>query len=79
MKENTSIRNATNLKLGESSIIEGFDTEEFSAKFLEIGCLPKASIKLIRRGPAGKTVYLQVNGNAFAFREEEASHIILKY
>jgi Fe2+ transport system protein FeoA len=72
-------RNATDLKLGESSVIKAFENEEISSKFIEIGCLPKSPIRLIRRGPAGRTMYLRINGNAFALRKEEASQILLKF
>ena len=72
-------RNATHLKLGESSVILEFSNEEMSSKFLEIGCRPKSPIQLVRKGPGGKTMYYKVNGHAFALREEEATHIILKY
>jgi Fe2+ transport system protein FeoA len=34
---------------------------------------------LIRKDPAGKALYLKVNGHAYAFRKEEADHIILKF
>ena len=72
-------RKATDLKPGESSVISEFSNEEMSSKFLEIGCRPKSSIRLVRKGPGRKTLYFQINNHAFAFREEEASHIILKY
>lgn len=72
-------RRAIDLQIGESSVIERFESEAFSAKFLEIGCLPNSPIKLVRKGPSGQTMYLRVNGVAFALRKEEASQIILKY
>ncbi|UTW67470.1 ferrous iron transport protein A [bacterium SCSIO 12643] len=79
--KNTNInkRRATDLKIGESSVIDSFENEEFSSQFLEIGCLPNAPVELVRKGPAGQTLYLRVNGHAYAFRKEEASHIILKF
>lgn len=76
---NTYKRRATDLKLGESSVIERFESEAFSSQFLEIGCLPKSPIQLIRKDPSGQTMYLKINGQAFAFRKEEAAHIVLKY
>lgn len=75
----THKRKATSLKPGESSVILEFTNDLMSSKFLEIGCRPKSSIRLIRKGPGGKTLYFHVNGHAFALREEEASHIVLKY
>lgn len=72
-------RRATDLKLGESGVIDQFESEEFSAKFLEIGCLPNSPVKLVRKGPAGRTMYLRINGTAYALRKEEANQIILKY
>ena len=78
-KTTTQIRKATDLEIGESSVIASFDTAEISAKFMEIGCLPKSPIKLIRKGPAGKTMYLRISGIAFALRREEANQIILKF
>lgn len=78
-KTTSHIRKATDLKIGESSVIASFDTEEMSAKFMEIGCLPKSPIKLIRKDPAGKTMYLRISGVAFALRKEEANQIVLKF
>ena len=75
----TNKRRATDLKPGESSVISEFANPEISSQFLEIGCRPRSAIRLIRKGPGKKTLYFHVNGHAFAFREEEASHIILKY
>mgnify|MGYP000731214108 CR=1 FL=1 len=72
-------RKATDLKTGESSVILAFSNPEMSSQFLEIGCRPKSSIRLVRKGPGKKILYFHINGHAFAFREEEASHIILKY
>jgi Fe2+ transport system protein FeoA len=76
---NTHKRRATDLKVGESSVIDRFENEAFSSQFLEIGCLPNAPVQLIRKDPAGKALYLKVNGHAYAFRKEEADHIILKF
>lgn len=75
----TNKRRATSLSPGENSVILEFANEIMSSKFLEIGMRPKSSIQLIRKGPGGKTLYFVVNGHAFALREEEASHIVLKY
>lgn len=72
-------RKASSLKPGESSIISEFSNDLMSSKFLEIGCRPKSSIQLVRKGPGGQTLYFLINGHAFAFRKEEAAHIILKF
>ena len=80
MKEvNTYCRRATDLKLGESGVIDRFESDELSAKFLEIGCLPDSPIKLVRKGPAGRTMYMRINGTAYALRQDEANQVILKY
>ena len=76
---NTYSRRATDLKLGESGVIDQFESEAFSAKFLEIGCLPNSPIKLVRKGPANRTMYMRINGTAYALRYNEANQIILKY
>jgi Fe2+ transport system protein FeoA len=77
--KNIYLRRATDLKIGESSVIDQFESELFSAKFLEIGCLPNSPIKLVRKGPAGRTMYMRINGTAYAFRKNEANQIVLKY
>lgn len=76
---NTHKRRATDLKPKESGIILGFANPEMSSQFVEIGCRPQCSIEFVRKGPGGKTLYYLVNGHAYAFRFEEAAHIILKY
>lgn len=72
-------RNATHLKPGESSLISRFSNAQISSQFLELGCLPNASIELVRLGPMGSTYYMKINNQPYAFRKEEAAQILLKY
>lgn len=71
--------NAAELRIGQSSVIEGFASHAISGKFVEIGCVPNAAITLVRKGPGNGAFYFTINNHAFAFRKEEAAQIILKY
>lgn len=73
----TPDRIATGLSLGETNTIFSFTNEMMSAKFLEMGCCPSSSIRLVRKGIRGMTYYFMINGYAFAMRKEEAAQIIL--
>lgn len=71
--------NASQLAIGQNSVIKGFTSNAISGKFVEIGCIPNAPIKLVRKGPGKGAYYFQINNHAFAFRKEEAEQILLKY
>ncbi len=77
--KNPYIRTADKLEIGERNSIQGFTDEYMASVFIEKGCLPESDIRLIRKGPAGKALFVKINGTYFALRPEEAKTIILKF
>lgn len=63
---------------GETARIFGFNSSILSGKFLSMGILPGASIRLIRKLPLSGSYYVQVENSFFALRKQEAAAIIVQ-
>ena len=66
------------LKKGENAIIEDIVTDFIPLKLIEMGCLPRNSIKLLQLAPFNDPMYLDVNASRVAIRIETANYIIIK-
>jgi ferrous iron transport protein A len=71
-------KNLTNLKIGETAMIEGFTDAELSVKLLEMGCLPGCEITLASKAPFGDPICISVCGYQLTLRLGEASTIEIK-
>lgn len=71
-------KNLTNLKIGQSAIIDGFTDAELSVKLLEMGCLPGCEIILSAKAPFGDPICVNVCGYQLSLRLGEASTIVIK-
>jgi ferrous iron transport protein A len=63
------------LKIGDSAVIAGFDTDALPLKLIEMGCLPGNVVELLQIAPLGDPLYLDLNGSRLAIRIETARHI----
>ena len=66
------------LKPGQSGIIEDFDNQEIHLKLMEMGCLPGEKICLEQKAPLGDPVSVTVAGYRLSLRLNEADHILVK-
>ncbi len=63
------------LKPGQSAIIEGFDEEKVPLKILEMGLLPGNKVLVKRISPLGDPIHIRVVGFDLALRKEEAAFV----
>jgi ferrous iron transport protein A len=71
--------NLTELKRGESAILESIDLDEYEARrLMELGFLPGHRVTAAQAAPGGDPRVFQVDGSEVALRRETARHLILK-
>ncbi len=69
--------NLSQLKPGESGIIDSFTDLEMSVKLMEMGCLPGEVIEVERFAPLGDPIAVKVSGYQLCLRKSEAAVIKL--
>ncbi len=67
----------SDLRPGESGIIQEFSDLELSVKLLEMGCIPGETVLLERIAPFGDPIAIKVSGYQLSLRKEDASTVIL--
>lgn len=68
-----NIRKFTNLAINEVIKIQGFTKENDEIlRFQEMGLLPGTEVKIIRKGPMGWPLEINVRGYSLALRKEDA-------
>lgn len=68
-------RNIAQMKPGEIAIISDLLDDHLSAKLMEMGCLPGATVRFNFSAPLGDPVCISVSGYELSLRLEEASTI----
>lgn len=68
----------SNLHEGETGVIRAFTDDQMASKLLAMGMLPGKLLTLVRRMSLKGGIYLKVEDQTFALREEEAQNIILE-
>jgi ferrous iron transport protein A len=71
------LKKLSQLKIGESAIIDSFTDKIMALKLLEMGCTPGEVIKLDRIAPLGDPIAIFVSGYLLSLRKEEASTILV--
>ncbi len=69
------VKYLSELKKGQTGIIDSFTDYELSLKLLEMGCIPGELIELIRIAPFGDPIAISVSGYMLSMRKEEAATI----
>ena len=69
------VKYLSELKKGQTGIIDSFTDYELSLKLLEMGCIPGELIELIRIAPLGDPIAISVSGYMLSMRKEEAATI----
>lgn len=69
--------NLSNLKIGESGVVEDFSDPSLSLKLMEMGCIPGEKIKLHKYAPMGDPMMVEVSGYFLTLRKQEAETIII--
>jgi ferrous iron transport protein A len=71
------LKNLSQLKIGQSAIINSFTDKIMALKLLEMGCTPGEVIKLAHIAPLGDPIAISVSGYLLSLRKEEASTILI--
>lgn len=77
MKEVKELKNLSQLKLGQSAVIDSFTDKQMALKLLEMGCTPGEVVKLDRIAPLGDPIAISVSGYLLSLRKAEASTILI--
>ena len=71
------LKNLSQLKIGQSAIIDSFTDKNLALKSLEMGCTPGEIVKLDRVAPLGDPIAINVSGYVLSLRKAEASTVII--
>jgi ferrous iron transport protein A len=71
------LRNLSQLKIGETAIIDSFTDKIMALKLLEMGCTPGEVITLDRIAPLGDPIAISVSGYLLSLRKDEAATILV--
>ena len=77
MTDKKTLKKLSQLKIGQSAIIDSFTDKEMSLKLLEMGCTPGEMVTLDRIAPMGDPIAIQVSGYLLSLRKEEASTVLV--
>jgi ferrous iron transport protein A len=70
-------KNLSQLKLGESAIIDSFTDKHMALKLLEMGCTPGEVVQLDHIAPMGDPIAIRVSGYLLSLRKAEASTVLV--
>ncbi|MEQ8304363.1 MAG: FeoA family protein [Cyclobacteriaceae bacterium] len=68
-------RSIAQMAPGDTAIIAGFLSDDFSNKFLEMGFLPGVAVRLNFRAPMGDPICVSIAGYELTLRLDEAASI----
>jgi ferrous iron transport protein A len=71
------LKNLSQLKIGQSAVIDSFTDKAMALKLLEMGCTPGEIVHLDRIAPLGDPIAISVSGYLLSLRKEEASTILV--
>ncbi|MDX2197025.1 MAG: FeoA family protein [Cytophagales bacterium] len=66
------------MKVGQKSVITGFESEDAIIKFLEMGCLPGTEIEMYNVAPMGSPICIKIHDYYLGLRKSEAGQIKVK-
>lgn len=67
------------IKQGQSVIIESFTDELMKLKLLEMGCLPGETVVVDRFAPFGDPMAIIIADSIISIRIDEADNVLVKY
>ena len=77
-KTHYKLKKLSQLKIGQSAVIDSFTDKHMALKLLEMGCTPGETVKLDRVAPMGDPIAISVSGYLLSLRKDEASTILVK-
>lgn len=68
----------SDLKIGQSAVLEHFMDEYTAVRCMELGCLPGETIRLEQFAPPGDPLCISFNGTQLSMRLKDAGQIIVR-
>lgn len=72
------MKKLSELKSGDSGIIDSFTKDDISIKLMEMGCVPGEHIKIEQIAPLGDPICVAIAGYNLSLRLDEAESILIK-
>lgn len=72
------MKKLSEIEVGKSVIIKGFENNEIFIKLMEMGCIPGESIKITQIAPLGDPISINVAGYNLSLRLNEADQILVE-
>ena len=71
------MKKLSELKMGESGVINSFENDEIFLKLMEMGCIPGELITVEQIAPLGDPISISVAGYQLSLRMNEADSIFI--
>ena len=65
------------IKKGESAVVESFTDDDMKLKLMEMGCLPGELITVDRFAPLGDPMAVRVGNATISIRMDEADNVLV--
>jgi ferrous iron transport protein A len=72
-----NFKKLSEIKIGESAVIEKFTDDLMKLKLLEMGCLPGERVTVDRFAPFGDPMAITIADSVLSIRMEEAANVIV--
>ncbi len=66
------------LKKGQTAVIENFENLHLALKFMEIGMVPGAEVLIYSLAPLGDPIAIEIEGSKISMRKKEAATVKIK-
>ncbi|MFN7118372.1 MAG: ferrous iron transport protein A [Saprospiraceae bacterium] len=73
-----SNKQLSQMKPGTSGFVAQFTNEQLGCKLLAMGVFPGSQVQIVRKAPFGGSLFLKVDNNYLALRQQEAACILLR-
>lgn len=70
-----ALHRLSDLRTGNTGIIEKFDENEAKVKLMEMGCIPGETVAVEAIAPMGDPMAIYIAGYSLSLRKTEAAHI----
>ena len=72
------LKKLSEIKRGESAVVESFNDDEMKLKLMEMGCLPGEIITVDRFAPLGDPIAILVGDATISIRVDEADNVVVR-
>ena len=72
------LKKLSEIRRGESAVVESFTDDEMKLKLMEMGCLPGEIITVDRFAPLGDPIAIVVGDATISIRVDEADNVVVR-